>query len=560
VIFVDSSLQDVVMALKLFPVSSDNKGEPVRCMRFSCILRGVQGASAIAAAWLLVITSTTVLDIILNFTAINFISGLDDAAFCLAESGVFGPSMKDETKRIADAKLPACVYRKVKHVWYWVVMACTAVFLFALTMFVMVSQAKFDKWASTSLRVEFNDKEFGKYSGCYRINLRGAKYFKRHTYNHIHQNNSIGYCRDVRQWIIFDGIDDSFDPCDAKGEAVDRAYSSKTDAFDISTSFDDTWKASSGTPLDLYFFYSTEEIGSYCDIALGDDICDMEFNVPGYQHDSGDCCAATCTKLNCGGGGLTSAFGNFDFSGDWFPHCNDPEMVPMTIHLNGIASSVDPEISEFDPIWSDLYGFNETLWRARTPVDPLLILDCDGITVLIVYIDQTMVDNSETVMVKDGTNCKLLLRNTTSFNAPAPAFDDPIWLINYTIFHGENNNKEVESISQPSWENNIAVFKRIPQCYFRKFGNYTDIASLYPAIGPSNEAVDWMVEVDPENLLCEEHMFMERYVLTNFFAMNGTERFINKEHQCRWKPIICSNGQVKTINLEETGLRGYIPS
>jgi hypothetical protein len=46
-------------------------------MVFSCTLRFTQGALATAAALLLVVTSSEVIDIVLNFTAINFISALD---------------------------------------------------------------------------------------------------------------------------------------------------------------------------------------------------------------------------------------------------------------------------------------------------------------------------------------------------------------------------------------------------------------------------------------------------------------------------------------------------
>ena len=130
-------------------------------------------------------------------------------------------------------------------------MACTFVCLLVLTTFVMASQARHNVWASPTLKVEFNDEDFGKDSGCYRLNTCIAEY-KRYTYNHVVQNNSIGYYRKERKWILFDGIDDSLNACEAKREALDRAYSSKTDALDISSFFNDTWKSSSGTPLDLY--------------------------------------------------------------------------------------------------------------------------------------------------------------------------------------------------------------------------------------------------------------------------------------------------------------------
>jgi len=54
-------------------------------------------------------SSDNALDIILNFTAVNFISDLDEAAFSYAKSGVFGPILTGETKPIAGTNLPLCL-------------------------------------------------------------------------------------------------------------------------------------------------------------------------------------------------------------------------------------------------------------------------------------------------------------------------------------------------------------------------------------------------------------------------------------------------------------------
>jgi len=54
------------------------------------------------ATMLLILTSNTVVDIILNFTAVNFISNLDDYAFCLAFSGKINQTLEDEATRIAN--------------------------------------------------------------------------------------------------------------------------------------------------------------------------------------------------------------------------------------------------------------------------------------------------------------------------------------------------------------------------------------------------------------------------------------------------------------------------
>ena len=60
----------------------------------------------------------------------------------------------------------------------------------------------------------------------------------------------FGYCREDRRWIMYEG--NMTDPCLA-GEAK-LAQSIKTQSFDISTSYGDTWTSVSGSPLDLYVF------------------------------------------------------------------------------------------------------------------------------------------------------------------------------------------------------------------------------------------------------------------------------------------------------------------
>ena len=70
VIFADSSLQDVASAVNLFPRFSQVKRvDKARRLVFSSILRATQGILATSAVLLLVVTSSTVIDIILNFTA-----------------------------------------------------------------------------------------------------------------------------------------------------------------------------------------------------------------------------------------------------------------------------------------------------------------------------------------------------------------------------------------------------------------------------------------------------------------------------------------------------------
>jgi len=551
-LFPEASLQDVVTSIQLFPwTNAGKKTAPLWSLRFTCCLRISQGIVAIAAVWLLVMSSDTVIDIILNFTAVNFISSLDDNAFSLAESGVFGPLIMEETSRVAGTKLPFCVDREKKHVWYRRVMGGTLLISFALVTYVIVRQELPGYWVTDTLRVEFTEKEFKQYSGCFHLNERATRKHQRYIYNsHDKESNStFGYCRESRQWILFDDNDGTFDPCSARKNGFDRVRSSKTDSFDISTSFEEPWDSSVGAPLKLFFFDNTlpeEEL--HCDLVFGDGSCDEEFNYPGYSYDEGDCCAATCSLSNCGVGSQETIFGSSVYSQVNFPYCEDPDMVPLTIQLNDIKSSRHEDFLE-------IYDGDWTTFREQTPVNPYFALQCDDMPVLTTYIEQIMVNNEQTVMVKDGSTCVLEVRNNTSSNEPIPMLDDPIWLVDYTIFHGrkETSTKteaRVEILSEHSKERAIVRFKRIPECYFRKLQDFIEIESIYPAVGQRNEAIDWLVQNDTENSQCEDQQFIERYAGTKIiFALEKTQ-FLSTSHQCTWSPVMCSEGSITTINMK----------
>ena len=67
VLFANSSIQDVILSVQMLPHS-----------HLSATCRLIQGLSAIFVAMLLIVTATTVKEVALIFSAINFISTLDD--------------------------------------------------------------------------------------------------------------------------------------------------------------------------------------------------------------------------------------------------------------------------------------------------------------------------------------------------------------------------------------------------------------------------------------------------------------------------------------------------
>ena len=65
-------------AVETFPrFDTATMDDKTRRMLFSCLLRFIQGSMAIFSSFVLVVNSSNVIEIILNFTAVNFISNID---------------------------------------------------------------------------------------------------------------------------------------------------------------------------------------------------------------------------------------------------------------------------------------------------------------------------------------------------------------------------------------------------------------------------------------------------------------------------------------------------
>ena len=121
----DASLQDIVTAYRQWPMPNSLDPENKHGRQLACILRGVQGLSASVTVLFLINIAPNVIDIVLNFTALNFVSDMDTVAFELAKNGVFGKILEDEANEIATKDLPEAIKER-SHTPYRVVMAACA--------------------------------------------------------------------------------------------------------------------------------------------------------------------------------------------------------------------------------------------------------------------------------------------------------------------------------------------------------------------------------------------------------------------------------------------------
>eukprot|EP00957_Ditylum_brightwellii_P120764 9211850-Ditylum_brightwellii.AAC.1 len=104
------------------------------------------------ATFLLIVTSDDVIDIILNFAAVNFISNLDEAAFDLAKWGKYGPALEREAKNIEEKPIPYCIYRKHQHKRYLSTVIPIAILLISAVVSVTVWQESDKFWITQTVR------------------------------------------------------------------------------------------------------------------------------------------------------------------------------------------------------------------------------------------------------------------------------------------------------------------------------------------------------------------------------------------------------------------------
>lgn len=101
-------------------------------------------------------------------------------------------------------------------------------------------------------------------------------------------------------------------------------------------------------------------------------------------------------------------------------------MVPVTIYLNNITSSRNKEdLDVSDMLVEEYYREKGIEFWTETQEAPLLIVNCDGVNVLSIFINNNMEKKSETLMVEDGAWCQISVTNTT--NSRKKWDNDAIW-------------------------------------------------------------------------------------------------------------------------------------
>jgi len=202
------------------------------------ICQFIAGSSLLVALFILMMQSTEVISLFLNFAALHFVSEIDNVGFAMANLGFISDSVQAETKRVMELKVPS---RSTSNVFRRVMLLVVIIALMAGYTYVVICQRS-GKFLPQSLRVQFSDDYqpfLPLFSGVYEqtkddvVNER-VIYLERQT-----QLGMFGYCKGSRTWTFSIG---DMDPCNNW-----LACSPETLSFDITSTSPSEWRVLSNT-------------------------------------------------------------------------------------------------------------------------------------------------------------------------------------------------------------------------------------------------------------------------------------------------------------------------
>lgn len=302
-----------------------------------------------------------------------------------------------------------------------------------------------------------------------------------------------------------------------------------------------------------------------------------------------DCCAATCSQSNCGLGALPEAFGvTFNISGNGFPDCKNPAMVPLVLSVYNFVSSFEPRyylpdslrldqdstkqaLSKFGSLREIRANFDEFVsWLEdnnflhlvdlslfkNDPLDTYLDLYCDQRLVVSINLDYRMENKSHVVKVEDGAKCTLDIDSQANTRTQ-------LWYINYTIFHDED--MQIKINEGFTYEDGLVNFRRVQDCFLDTLFSYGYNLDKI-TYSELTRKLEWINKHDPQNKLCSDNFSIERYALSmmNFaITTNGTDDsglWMTSDMYCLWPSIDCERSSVIRLDLSiYNDISGYIP-
>jgi hypothetical protein len=221
-------------------------------------LMGFQGLLGQAVSLMLILYSDNVFDLILNFTAVGFISQLlDEIVFHISEAGFMGRRAEKTVSGIKSFLFTPNQRRGWKRNLYFyllLILMATFDFIFGYD----IHQQKSHMNLPQVINVEFGDEidpSLGTYSGCYNIQAVDGLNAQVH-YSQMSTEKSQGryhFCRagNVRT-CTFNNAEDDDVFCDEPGTAWLRSSEERPTSFDLLDANGDEWPLETGKSIESF--------------------------------------------------------------------------------------------------------------------------------------------------------------------------------------------------------------------------------------------------------------------------------------------------------------------
>ncbi|CAJ1951672.1 unnamed protein product [Cylindrotheca closterium] len=218
---------------------------------FANSLMAIQGLFGKVVAFLLIIFADNVFDLPLNFTAVMFVSELDEIIFFLSRAGYVGRDSERMAKKIQNMKLPQRTLNGIlQHVHilvYGLIMVATFI-AFAILARKQDSQESLAEF----VKVEFGDEvdpTLGLFSGCYEKQLNDG-WDARVRYVQTQSARGKGnfeYCLedDLRTWVFANAQSETV----CNDNFAIRSAEERSTSFDLLDAKGDQWLIGTGNPI-----------------------------------------------------------------------------------------------------------------------------------------------------------------------------------------------------------------------------------------------------------------------------------------------------------------------
>jgi hypothetical protein len=212
----------------------------------SLFARFFEGCFGLTVTFILIMRADTIRDILLNFTAVEFVSSIDNVVFYMAKSIYFGRKVKTDAENpvideehfaVRDHDSRCCGL-------HFVLLSIIFLSFFGGWLVIAAKQNKGDYLHQVVFLVQFDDEfspALGTFSGIYDIGMTGD-FFSGSRVDYVERRSGkawLGYCgEEAGFWTL---SIEKHDPC------IWLARSSDSTSFDILDTLSPKWFAKKGT-------------------------------------------------------------------------------------------------------------------------------------------------------------------------------------------------------------------------------------------------------------------------------------------------------------------------